>query len=226
MERTVYIAPSILAADFSRLGEHVREAEAAGADLIHVDVMDGHFVPNISVGLPVVSALRAVTRLPLDVHLMIAEPARYVEAFVHAGADILTIHPEADVHLHRTLQQIHALGIRAGVSLNPSTSEAALRYVLPLVDLVLVMTVNPGFGGQNFLPEILDKVRVVRHMLDTAKNPALLSVDGGITPDTAPLVVAAGANTLVAGSSVFGAVEGVASAIAALRMAVAGASER
>lgn len=226
MERTVYIAPSILAADFSRLGEHVREAEAAGADLIHVDVMDGHFVPNISVGLPVVSALRAVTSLPLDVHLMIAEPARYVEAFVRAGADILTIHPEADVHLHRTLQQIHALGIRAGVSLNPSTSEAALRYVLPLVDLVLVMTVNPGFGGQNFLPEILDKVRVVRHMLDTAKNPALLSVDGGITPDTVPLVVAAGANTLVAGSSVFGAVEGVASAIAALRMAVAGASER
>ncbi|MDX9956497.1 MAG: ribulose-phosphate 3-epimerase [Anaerolineae bacterium] len=226
MERTVYIAPSILAADFSRLGEHVREAEAAGADLIHVDVMDGHFVPNISVGLPVVSALRAVTRLPLDVHLMIAEPARYVEAFVHAGADILTIHPEADVHLHRTLQQIHALGIRAGVSLNPGTSEAALRYVLPLVDLVLVMTVNPGFGGQNFLPEILDKVRAVRHMLDKAKNPALLSVDGGITPETAPLVVAAGANTLVAGSSVFGAVEGVASAIATLRLAVAGASER
>ncbi|MBN1922646.1 MAG: ribulose-phosphate 3-epimerase [Anaerolineae bacterium] len=226
MERTVYIAPSILAADFSRLGEHVREAEVAGADLIHVDVMDGRFVPNISVGLPVVAALRAVTRLPLDVHLMIAEPARYVEAFAHAGADILTIHPEADVHFHRTLQQIHALGIRAGVSLNPGTSETALRYVLPLVDLVLVMTVNPGFGGQNFLPEILDKVRAVRYMLDEAKKPALLSVDGGITVGTVPLVIAAGANTLVAGSAVFGAAEGVASAIAALRVAAVGAFER
>lgn len=226
MERTVYVAPSILAADFSRLGEHVREAEAAGADFIHVDVMDGHFVPNISVGLPVVSALRQVTRLPLDVHLMIAEPARYVEAFAHAGAGILTIHPEADVHLHRTLQQIRALGIRAGVSLNPATPETVLRYVLPLVDLVLVMTVNPGFGGQAFLPEALDKVRAVRHMLDAAKSTALLSVDGGIAPDTVPQVVAAGANTLVAGSSVFGAAEGVASAIAALRLAAVGAFER
>ncbi len=225
MERTIHIAPSILAADFSRLGQQVREAEASGADLIHVDVMDGHFVPNISVGLPVVAALRNVTRLPLDVHLMIAEPARYVEAFVQAGADILTIHPEADCHLYRTLQQIRALGIRAGVSLNPGTPETVLRYVLSLVDLVLVMTVNPGFGGQTFLPEILAKVQAVRQMLDAAGSKALLSVDGGITVTTAPLVVAAGADTLVAGSSVFGASVAVADAIAALRGAAIRVSE-
>lgn len=220
MERYVHIAPSILAADFSRLGEQVREAEVAGGDLLHVDVMDGHFVPNISVGVPVVAALRRATRLPLDVHLMISEPARYVEAFARAGADLLTVHPEADVHVHRTLQQIRALGLRAGAALNPGTSEEALRYVLPLLDLVLVMTVNPGFGGQDFLPETLDKVRRVRQMLDAAGSAARLSVDGGIAPDTAPLVVAAGADMLVAGSAVFGASEGVASAMLALREAV------
>lgn len=223
MERYVHIAPSILAADFSRLGEQVREAEVAGGDLLHVDVMDGHFVPNISVGVPVVAALRRATRLPLDVHLMISEPARYVEAFARAGADLLTVHPEADVHVHRTLQQIRALGLRAGVALNPGTSEEALRYVLPLLDLVLVMTVNPGFGGQDFLPETLDKVRRVRQMLDAAGSAARLSVDGGIAPDTAPLVVAAGADMLVAGSAVFGASEGIASAMLALREAVTAA---
>ncbi len=219
MERRIYIAPSVLAADFSRLGEQVQAAEAAGADLIHVDVMDGHFVPNISVGVPVVAALRRVTRLPLDVHLMIAEPVRYVEDFARAGADILTVHPEADVHLHRTLQHIRALGIRAGVALNPGTSETALRYVLPLTDLVLVMTVNPGFGGQAFLPEMAAKVRAVRQMLNAAGSTALLSVDGGITPLTAPLVIAGGADTLVAGSAIFGAPEGIPSAVAALRSA-------
>lgn len=226
MESSIRISPSILASDFTRLGDQVREAEAAGADLIHVDVMDGHYVPNISVGLPVVAALRGVTRLPLDVHLMISEPARYVEAFVDAGADILTVHPETDVHVHRTLQQIRALGIRAGVSLNPSTPETVLHYVLPLLDYVLVMTVNPGFGGQAFLPETLEKIRAVRHLLDAVGSRALLSVDGGITVETVPMVVGAGADTLVAGSSVFGAPEGVAYAIEALRRAAVGSKGR
>ncbi|HPD40291.1 MAG TPA: ribulose-phosphate 3-epimerase [Anaerolineae bacterium] len=219
MERRIHIAPSVLAADFSRLGEQVRATEAAGADMIHVDVMDGHFVPNLSVGVPVVAALRRVTRLPLDVHLMIAEPVRYVEDFARAGADILTVHPEADVHLHRTLQRIRALGIRAGVALNPGTSETALRYVLPLMDLVLVMTVNPGFGGQAFLSEMVAKVRAVRQMLNAAGSAALLSVDGGITPLTAPLLITEGADTLVAGSAIFGAPEGIPLAMAALRSA-------
>ena len=219
MERRIHIAPSVLAADFSRLGEQVRTTEAAGADMIHVDVMDGHFVPNLSVGVPVVAALRRVTRLPLDVHLMIAEPVRYVEDFARAGADILTVHPEADVHLHRTLQRIRALGIRAGVALNPGTSETALRYVLPLMDLVLVMTVNPGFGGQAFLSEMVAKVRAVRQMLNAAGSAALLSVDGGITPLTAPLLITEGADILVAGSAIFGAPEGIPLAMAALRSA-------
>ncbi|HOV48372.1 MAG TPA: ribulose-phosphate 3-epimerase [Anaerolineae bacterium] len=219
MERRIHIAPSVLAADFSCLGEQVRATEAAGADMIHVDVMDGHFVPNLSVGVPVVAALRRVTRLPLDVHLMIAEPVRYVEDFARAGADILTVHPEADVHLHRTLQRIRALGIRAGVALNPGTSEMALRYVLPLTDLVLVMTVNPGFGGQAFLSEMVAKVRAVRQMLNAAGSAALLSVDGGITPLTAPLLITEGADTLVAGSAIFGAPEGIPLAMAALRSA-------
>lgn len=219
MERRIHIAPSVLAADFSRLGEQVRATEAAGADMIHVDVMDGHFVPNLSVGVPVVAALRRVTRLPLDVHLMIAEPVRYVEDFARAGADILTVHPEADVHLHRTLQRIRALGIRAGVALNPGTSETALRYVLPLMDLVLVMTVNPGFGGQAFLSEMVAKVRAVRQMLNAAGSAALLSVDGGITPLTAPLLITEGADILVAGSAIFGAPEGIPLAMAALRSA-------
>lgn len=220
MERRIlHIAPSVLAADFSRLGEQVRATEAAGADMIHVDVMDGHFVPNLSVGVPVVAALRRVTRLPLDVHLMIAEPVRYVEDFARAGADILTVHPEADVHLHRTLQRIRALGIRAGVALNPGTSETALRYVLPLTDLILVMTVNPGFGGQAFLSEMVAKVRAVRQMLNAAGSAALLSVDGGITPLTAPLLITEGADTLVAGSAIFGAPEGIPLAMAALRSA-------
>ena len=219
MERRIHIAPSVLAADFSRLGEQVQAAEAAGAEMIHVDVMDGHFVPNLSVGVPVVAALRRVTRLPLDVHLMIAEPVRYVEDFARAGADLLTVHPEADVHLHRTLQHIRALGIRAGVALNPGTSETALRYVLPLTDLVLVMTVNPGFGGQAFLSEMVAKVRAVRQMLNAAGSAALLSVDGGITPLTAPLLITEGADTLVAGSAIFGAPEGIPLAMAALRSA-------
>ncbi len=218
MVRSIKIAPSILAADFAALGDAVRAAEAAGADWIHVDVMDGHFVPNLTIGPPVVAALRRVTSLPLDVHLMIEAPERLLEAFARAGADYLTVHPEASVHLHRTLQQIRALGVRAGVALNPSTPETALRYVTSLVDVVLVMSVNPGFGGQAFLPEVLPKVRAVRALLDASGRPEVaLAVDGGIDRRTAPLVVAAGADVLVAGTAVFGAEEGIAAAIAALR---------
>ncbi len=217
MVRKIQIAPSILAADFAFLGDAVREAEAAGADVIHVDVMDGHFVPNLTIGPPVVAALRNVTRLPLDVHLMIEHPERYIEAFAQAGADGLTVHPETCVHLHRTLQTIRARGLKAGVALNPATSETSLRYVLPLVDIVLVMSVNPGFGGQTFIPEVLPKITAIRQMLDEAKSNAWLSVDGGINPQTAGCTLRAGADTLVAGSAVFRSPDGVAAAIAALR---------
>ncbi len=217
MER-LRIAPSILAADFAALGEAVREAEAAGADLIHVDVMDGRFVPNLTIGPPAVAALRRVTRLPLDVHLMIVEPERYLRAFAEAGADWLTVHPEATIHLHRTLTQIRGLGLKAGVALNPSTSEESLRYVLEVVDHVLVMSVNPGFGGQSFIPAVLPKIERVRAMLDGAGRKAVsIAVDGGITPQTAPQVVAAGADVLVAGSAIFRAEAGVAEAIRRLR---------
>ena len=217
MER-IRIAPSILAADFAALGEAVREAEAAGADLIHVDVMDGRFVPNLTIGPPVVAALRRVTGLPLDVHLMIVEPERYLRAFAEAGADWLTVHPEATIHLHRTLTQIRALGLKAGVALNPATSEESLRYVLGVVDHVLVMSVNPGFGGQSFIPAVLPKIERVRAMLDGAGRRAVsIAVDGGITPQTAPQVVAAGADVLVAGSAIFRAEAGVAEAIRRLR---------
>lgn len=220
MTHSVKIAPSILSADFAALGEAVRAAEAAGADMIHVDVMDGHFVPNLTIGPPVVAALRRVTSLPLDVHLMIETPERYLEAFVRAGADYLTVHPEASVHLHRTLHTIRALGVRAGVALNPSTPELALRYVTSLLDMVLVMTVNPGFGGQSFLHEVLPKISAVRALLDeSGRRDALVAVDGGIDGQTAPLVVAAGADTLVAGSAIFASPQGIAAAIAALREA-------
>lgn len=221
MGRVVRIAPSILSADFARLGDQVREAEGAGADVIHVDVMDGHFVPNITIGPLVVAAIRAVTSLPLDVHLMIEHPEQYVAAFAEAGADILTVHPEATVHLHRLLQQIRDLGVRAGVSLNPSTPESELAYVFPYIDLVLVMTVNPGFGGQKIISGMFDKITRVRALLDEHAPSAWLSVDGGIDPLTAPRVVAAGADTLVAGSAIYAAPVGVAAAIDALRRAAA-----
>jgi ribulose-phosphate 3-epimerase len=217
MERKLRIAPSILAADFAQLGTAVREVERAGADLIHVDVMDGHFVPNITMGPVVVRALREITNLPLDVHLMIAEPARYVERFVEAGADIVIVHPEADVHIHRTLSHIRALGARAGAVLNPGTPERVLRYITAEVDVILVMTVNPGFSGQAFIPEMVSKVRRVRELLDTAGSAAWLAVDGGIGPETVAHVVRAGADTLVAGSAIFKADAGVAQAIATLR---------
>jgi len=217
MGKSIRIAPSILSADFARLGAAVKMAEEAGADVIHVDVMDGHFVPNLTIGPPVVAALRKVTHLPLDVHLMVETPGRFVEAFARAGANVLTVHPEATVHLHRVLQQIRDLGVQAGVSFNPATSESTLRYVVGMVDLVLVMTVNPGFGGQDFLPEMLPKIAAVRGILDAAGSAAWLSVDGGINVETAPLVVAHGADHLVAGSAIFAAPEGVTAAISALR---------
>lgn len=212
----VLVAPSILSADFARLGEEVRAVEAAGADWIHVDVMDGRFVPNLTIGPPVVKALRRVTKLPLDVHLMIVEPERYVEAFAEAGADTITIHVEACTHLHRTLCHIRSLGKRAGVTMNPSTSEDSIRYVLEEIDQVLVMSVNPGFGGQSFIRETLPKVAAIRRMIDERKLPIDLEIDGGITPETAPDAIAAGARVLVAGSAVFNGKD-YASAIAALK---------
>ena len=200
---TVRIAPSILSADFGRLAEEVRAAETAGADWIHVDVMDGRFVPNITLGPPVVKAIRAATSLPVDVHLMIVEPERYLEDFAHAGADVLSVHVEACPHLHRTLQNVRHLGKRAGVVLNPATHENSIRYVIDSVDVVLVMSVNPGFGGQAFIPEVLPKVRTIRDMIDRSGRTIDLQIDGGIAQDTAAGAVEAGARVLVAGSAVF-----------------------
>lgn len=210
------IAPSILSADFGRLAEEVRAIEAAGADWVHVDVMDGRFVPNITIGPPVVKAVRRVTDLPLDVHLMIVEPERYVEQFAEAGADIITVHYEASTHLHRTLQLIRSLGKKAGVSLNPHTPADGLRYVVDQLDLVLVMSVNPGFGGQEFISAVVPKIEQVRSLIDASGREVALEVDGGIKPGTARTVVGAGADTLVAGSAIFGA-ESYEGAIAALR---------
>lgn len=213
------IAPSILSADFTRLGQQVSEAEAAGADYIHVDVMDGHYVPNITVGPLVVKAVRGVTSLPLDVHLMIEKPERYLEGFCEAGADGLTVHVETCPHLHRTVQQIKELGCRAGVALNPSTPVVALEEILAYVDLVLVMTVNPGFGGQSFIQRSTSKIERVRAMLDELDARAELEVDGGIDSRTAPSVIKAGADVLVAGSAIFSSAEGIAEAVARLRAA-------
>ena len=200
---TVKLAPSILSADAARLGEQVAEVERAGADRIHVDVMDGHFVPNITFGPVVVRWLRPVTRLPLEVHLMIEDPDRFLDAFAEAGADTLIVHQEGAIHLNRTVQQIKALGKRAGVAINPATPAAMLEEILPDLDLVLVMTVNPGFGGQSFLPGTLAKIRTVRQMIDAIRPGCELEVDGGIDHETAPLVVEAGATVLVAGSSIY-----------------------
>jgi ribulose-phosphate 3-epimerase len=202
MGRTL-IAPSILAADFAKLGEEVRAAEAAGADMIHVDVMDGHFVPNISIGPAVVKAIRPHTKLPLDVHLMISPVDLYIEDFRVAGADIITVHPEAGPHVHRTLQAVKASGAKAGLSLNPGTPVDALDYVIDLVDLVLIMSVNPGFGGQSFIETVLPKIEAVRKKIDATGRDIILEVDGGVNVKTAPRVIAAGATALVAGTAVF-----------------------
>lgn len=201
MSRPLLISPSILAADFARLGEEVRAIDAAGADYIHIDVMDGHFVPNISFGTPIMESIRGVTKKPFDVHLMIAPVDRYLEAFARAGADIITVHAEAGPHLDRSLQAIRALGKKAGVSLNPATPASVLKHVLDRLDLILVMTVNPGFGGQSFMPAMLEKISEIRDMV-RGRNIDI-EVDGGITRDTAAEVVRAGANVLVAGSAIF-----------------------
>ena len=214
------LAPSILAADFARLGEQVAEAEQAGADRIHVDVMDGHFVPNLSMGPPVVASLRRVTRLPLETHLMISDPDFFLEEFVDAGSDSFLVHWEGNNNLHRTVQSIKALGKRAGVAINPATPAAVLEEILQDVDQVLVMTVNPGFGHQHFIPTTLPKIRRVRLMIENIKPGCDLEVDGGIDAETAPLAVAAGANVLVAGTSIFGESEGVRTAMGRLRAEV------
>lgn len=219
MGRHIKIAPSILSADFARLGQEVAAAEAGGADYIHVDVMDGHFVPNLTVGPLVVRAVRRATTLPLDVHLMVDAPERCLADFCRAGASGLTVHVETCPNLHRTVQQIKELGCRAGVTLNPSTSVSSLEEILPYVDLVLVMTVNAGFGGQSFIKGMVSKIRRVRAMLDELGSQAELEVDGGIDAETAPLVVQSGADVLVAGSAIFGNERGVAEAIEAIRLA-------
>src|SRR5512137_800486 len=216
MALPIRIAPSILSADFGRLAEEVRAAEAAGADWIHVDVMDGRFVPNITIGPLVVEAVRKVTKLPIDAHLMIVEPEKYVEAFARAGADVICVHAEVSPHLHRTLQAIRAAGARPAVALNPSTPLEAVEWVLGDLDMVLLMSVNPGFGGQSYIPAITEKVRRLRRMADERGLALEIQVDGGIKASTVAAVAAAGANVLVAGTAVFGAPD-YRSAIAGIR---------
>ncbi|MDI6615574.1 MAG: ribulose-phosphate 3-epimerase [Syntrophaceae bacterium] len=197
------IAPSILSADFSRLGEEIRAVEDAGADMIHVDVMDGHFVPNLTIGPPVVASIRKIARVPLDVHLMIEDPDRYIRSFAEAGSDIITVHAEAAAHLHRTLHLIRELGARPGVSVNPATPLSAVEEVLGDLDLLLVMTVNPGFGGQTFIESMLPKIRKARRMLDSLSRDVIIEVDGGITLGNIATVKEAGADLFVAGSAIF-----------------------
>ncbi len=213
----IKISPSILSADFARLGEHVSEAEAAGVEYIHVDVMDGHFVPNITIGPMIVKALRRITKLPLDVHLMIEKPESFLEEFAKAGADILTVHQETCTHLHSTIQQIHDLGVKAGVSINPSTPVSTLEEVLPDLDLVLVMSVNPGFGGQSYIKSCTQKIKKLRKMLDDCGSSAELEVDGGVNVNTVNEVVNAGADVFVAGSAVFNDKNSVAENVKLLR---------
>jgi len=221
--KQIRIAPSILSADFARLGEQVTEAVKAGAEYIHVDVMDGHFVPNITIGPLIVEALRPLAAnlgVVLDVHLMIANPAAYVADFAKAGADIITVHVEADPHLHRTVQAIHELGVKAGVTLNPATPLSTLEEILPYVELVLIMSVNPGFGGQSYIPTSTAKIRRLRQMLDAIGSLADLEVDGGVKVHNAAEIAAAGANVLVAGSAIFNAQQSITANVAAFRRAL------
>ncbi|MED1469576.1 ribulose-phosphate 3-epimerase [Bacillus salipaludis] len=199
----VKIAPSILSADFSKLGEEILAVEKAGADYIHVDVMDGHFVPNITIGPLIVEAIRPVTKLPLDVHLMIENPDQYIETFVKAGADIITVHVEACRHLHRTIHHIKSLGVKAGVVLNPATPVETIQHIIADVDMVLLMSVNPGFGGQKFIPEVLPKIKKVKELAEQKGQELEIEIDGGVNPETAKLCIEAGANVLVAGSAVY-----------------------
>ncbi len=219
MSQPIRIAPSILSADFTRLGEQIAEAEAGGCDLIHVDVMDGCFVPNITMGPMVVEAARRATSLPLDVHLMIVEPEKHIAAFAQAGADIISVHVEVCAHLHRVVQQIRQAGVKPAVVLNPHTPAVMVQEILPFVDMVLVMTVNPGFGGQSFIRQTLGKIRALAEMIQAGGWDVTIEVDGGISPQTAPLVVQNGASVLVAGTAVFRAAEGIRAAIRSLRQA-------
>ena len=220
-QRQIKIAPSILAADFARLGDDVSEAEGAGADLIHIDIMDGRFVPNITMGPMVVAAVRRCVSIPLDVHLMIVEPERYLERFANSGADSITVHVEACTHLHRVLGQIKELGCRAGVALNPHTPSHALAEVLHMLDVINVMTVNPGFGGQHFIPSMTKKISKLRAAADELNLDIDIEVDGGITIDTLPIAAAAGANVMIAGTCIFEHRRGIAAGVRALREAVA-----
>jgi len=216
----VKLAPSILAADFARLGQQVAEAEEAGADRIHVDVMDGHFVPNLSMGAPIVQSLRRVTRLPLEVHLMVTDPDLFLNEFAEAGSDSFLVHWEGNANLHRTVQRIKALGKRAGVVINPATSASVLEEILQDVEQVLIMTVNPGFGHQDFVSTTLPKIQRVREMIEKMKLGCDVEVDGGIDAKTAPLAVAGGANVLVAGTAIFGESEGITAAIKRLQAVI------
>lgn len=212
------IAPSILSADFARLAEEIAHVERSGADWLHVDVMDGHFVPNLTVGPPIVESIRKVTKLPLDVHLMMTNPDQFIDEFASAGADYLTVHVETCPHLHRTVQLIKQKGVKAGVTLNPATALSTVEEILPEADLLLIMSVNPGFGGQQFIPAVLDKIRRARTLIEQTRSRALLEVDGGVKPSNAAEVIRAGADVLVAGSAIFAAPD-YAAAIAALRQA-------
>ncbi len=203
-ERQVLISPSVLSADFTRLGDEIRSVEEAGADWIHIDVMDGHFVPNITIGPMIVSAVKRVAHVPLDVHLMISDPDAFLEDFHAAGADILTVHPEATCHLHRTLTRIRELGMKAGAALNPSTGLYAVEHVLSELDVIMLMTVNPGFGGQSFIRTMLPKIRALRNMVDNSGYNIMIEVDGGVSPETAGPLIKEGADVFVAGSAVFG----------------------